>query len=150
MTEASCAVMCRRRLLCRCSARDRVRVVAAYSFGFPLPHSRWPYSARYWDYGWSFLGVRGGVADAHRLVLSPRSYPCPLQFRFPSRVRIRIQVPLHCSFGPFYAAQRRAVPLSGRSYGRRHPLLPRHWHHRHRRHHHQRIWGAEMQISGVS
>lgn len=146
--------MCRHRLLCRCSARDRVRAVAAYSFGFPPPHSRWPYSARCWECGWecgwSFLGVRGGVAGAHRAVPSPRSYPCLLQFRFPSRVRIRIRVPLRCSFGPFYAAQRRAVPLSGRSYGRRRPLLLRHWHRRHRRHHHQRIWGAGMQISGVS
>jgi hypothetical protein len=153
MTEVSCAAMRRQRLLCRCSVHDRVRVISACSFGFHL-HSRsnWPYSARYWDYGWWFLGARGGVMDVQSAVLSPRSCPYLLQFRFPSRVRVRvrIQVQHHCSFGPFYAVKRRAVPLSGQSYGRRNPPLPRRWRHRHRRRHHRRIWGAEMQKYGVS
>src|SRR5258708_5827565 len=48
------------------------------------------------------LGVdaaRGGMVDAQ----SPRSYLYLLQFRFPCRIRVRIQVQHHCSFGPFYA-----------------------------------------------
>jgi hypothetical protein len=61
----------------------------------------WPCSARYWDYGQSFLGVRGGVMN----VQSPCLYLCLLQFRFlcrgRGRVRVRIQVQRHCSFGPF-------------------------------------------------
>jgi hypothetical protein len=38
-----------------------------------------------------------------------------------SRSKSKIQH--NCSFGPIYAAQRHAIPLSSQSYGRRNPLL---------------------------
>jgi hypothetical protein len=75
MTEDLCAAVSWQWPLC---PYDRVRlggVASTYTFGFSLRSPwNWLYSEPYWDHGWSFLGVRWGVADMQSAVLSPRSY----------------------------------------------------------------------------